>query len=198
VHDIGIRRLRPTDSLDTLTDMLHRAFATLGSRGLNCTCTDQSVHTTRQRVNEGDCFVAIMDRHIVGTVTLHSPDQGSPVALYRQKTVASVHQLAVDPNCQNAGIGQALLKMAEAWAVNRGYQFLALDTPLAAGHLLAYYRRRGFDLLDCVQFENKNYRSAILGKSIAQNCPSRTSPTLLSSILAARASGTPSLPYQFR
>lgn len=178
--------------------MLHRAFATLGSQGLNCTCTDQSVHTTRRRVNEGDCFVAIMDRQIVGTVTLHSPDRVSPVALYRQKTVASVHQLAVDPTCQNAGVGQALLKMAEAWAVNRGRQFLALDTPLAAHHLLAYYRRRGFDLLDCVQFENKNYQSAILGKSIAQSCPTRTSPTLLSSILAAGSPGTPSRSSQFR
>ena len=160
-----IRRLRPNDSLEDLTDMLRRAFAPLGRLGLNCTCVDQTLEMTRQRSRLGDCFVAIVEDRIVGTVTLHATDRASPVRWYREPTVASIHQLAVDPGYQGFGIGRALLRLAETWARRRGYLELALDTPEGADHLLAFYGHHGFRRVGTMQLEGKSYRSGILSKA---------------------------------
>ena len=165
--DLAIRRLAPTDSLDALTSLLHRAFAPLAWRGLNCTCVDQSVATTRERVGLGDCFVAVVGRQVVGTVTLHATDPRAPVARYRDPAVASVHQLAVDPNRQGSGIGRALLHAAEHWTRQRRCLELALDTPAPAEHLRAYYGRQGFEPVEMVQLEGKSYVSVVLSKQIA-------------------------------
>ena len=146
--------------------MLRRAFAPLGGRGLNCTCVDQTVDMTRGRIRLGDCFVAIRKNRVVGTITLHAADLASPVRWYREPKVASIHQLAVDPSYQGTGVGQALLRTAETWARSRQYLELALDTPEPAGHLHAYYDRRGFRLMDTVQLEGKSYHSVILSKTI--------------------------------
>ncbi len=163
---IGIRRLLPSDSIEDLTGMLRRAFAPLGGRGLNCTCVDQTIDMTQGRIRLGDCFVAIRENRVVGTVTLHAADRASPVRWYREPKVASIHQLAVDPSYQGTGVGQALLRTAETWARSREYLELALDTPEPAGHLHAYYGRRGFRLMDTAQLEGKSYRSVILSKTI--------------------------------
>lgn len=47
---IGILRMLPNDSFETLKGLLHRAFAPPGGMGLNCTCFDRRVETIRNRV----------------------------------------------------------------------------------------------------------------------------------------------------
>lgn len=167
---ISIRRLLPNDSLEDMTEMLHRAFAPMGERGLNCTCVDQSLETTRQRVALGDCFVAVSRQRIVGTITLHRTDRYSPVAWYRHPQVASLHQFAVDPGHQGDGIGLALLRAGEQWALSRRFHTLALDTPEPARHLHAYYGRQGFGVKGAVQLPGRTYQSVILGKAIGVQC----------------------------
>lgn len=166
MNAIRIRRLCPSDSLEALTGLLHRAFAPLGRRGLNCQSVDQGVDTTRERVALGDCFVAVAGENIVGTLTLHGPDPASPVRRYRRATVASIHQFAVEPEYQGGGVGQALLLSAERGAAKAGFLELALDTPQPARHQRAYYGRRGFDEVETVQFEGRRYRSVVLSKAI--------------------------------
>ncbi len=73
---ISLRPLSDGDSLDELTAMLHRAFSRLGQMGLNCTCVDQSVAVTRERIEKGACYVAVCDGRLVGTITLYGPDPG--------------------------------------------------------------------------------------------------------------------------
>lgn len=164
--DFSIRRLQPGDSLDDLTALLHRAFAPLGRRGLNCQSVDQTTATTRQRIERGDCFVAIADRAIVGTITLQVPDPSSAIRHYRAPDVASVHQFAVDPGYQGAGIGHALLQVAATWARARQYAALALDTPAPAGELRDYYGRQGFKLVGLVQLAGRGYESALMAKPV--------------------------------
>jgi GNAT superfamily N-acetyltransferase len=162
-----LRRLDPVrDSLSELTEILHRSFARLGAMGLNCTCVDQSCRTTLERAARGDCYVAICDNHLVGTMTLNRPDESARCALYRRKDVASIHQLGVDPAYQGRGIGKSLLALAEAWAAVRGDSTLALDTPSPASHLISFYEGRGFSVADSVRFEGKRYVSAILSKRV--------------------------------
>jgi GNAT superfamily N-acetyltransferase len=164
--DFSIRRLQPGDSIDDLTLLLHRSFAPMGSRGLNCQSVDQTPETTRQRIKRGDCFVAVANRKVVGTITLQAPDPSAPIRCYRAADVASIHQFAVDPDYQGGGIGHALLQVAAIWARTRRYAELALDTPAPLGPLRDYYVRQGFRLIGLVQLMGRTYESAVMAKPL--------------------------------
>lgn len=166
IGHVVLRRFDPVhDSYDQLTAMLHRAFARLGMMGLNCTCVDQSSAVTRQRALAGDCFVAVCDGKLLGTMTLHARDPESPCHHYHGDDVATIRQFGIDPLWQGRGLGKSLLGFAEHWAATRGYAQLALDTPDPAAHLIAFYRGQGFRIVDVMRFDGKTYDGAILGKT---------------------------------
>jgi len=167
VNTVLIRRLRPTDSIDDMTSMLHRAFSRLGRMGLRCGAVDQPAEVTLERAERGDCYVAIEDEKIIGTMTLQAPARRSGCPWYRNDHVASLHQLAVDPRDQGRGCGKALLSVAMRWARERGYREIALDTPADAAHLIEFYRAQGFRAVASFQRPDKSYRSAVLSKGVA-------------------------------
>ncbi|MCG1056067.1 GNAT family N-acetyltransferase [Mycetohabitans sp. B5] len=135
---ITLRRFDPrADSYVSLTAMLHRAFARLGAMGLNCACVDQSVTSTMQRAQAGDCFVAAYDPTPIGTMTLYARDVESACDYYRLRDVATLRQFGIDPAWQGRGLGAVLL---------------------------AFYRSQGFRLVDVMRFADKCYDSAILSK----------------------------------
>src|SRR5580700_1452852 len=117
----AIRPLRGSDSLISLTDLLHRAYAPLGSIGLNYTAIDQTTEETALRISRGTCAVAEIDGKVVGTITVirARPDRGTP--WYCRPYVASAHQFAVEPHLQCNGIGSALMRWGETWAFQQGY-----------------------------------------------------------------------------
>jgi len=165
IGSVVIRRFDPArDSFDELTEMLHRAFSRLGAIGLNCTCVDQSSQVTKERAMRGDCYVAVCNARLVGTMTLQAQDRDSSCALYQRDDTASVRQFGVDPAYQSRGIGKSMLAFADHWAATRGYAELALDTPQPAAHLIAFYRGQGFRIADFATFVGKRYDSAILSK----------------------------------
>ncbi|MDN7934240.1 GNAT family N-acetyltransferase [Burkholderia metallica] len=165
---IVVRRFDPrNDSYDTLTALLHRAFAPLGALGLNCPCVDQPAAATRERVLTGECFVALGNAHLVATMTMYSHDPDSRCDPYRSRYVATLGQLAVDPVWQDRGIGRALLAFAQRRAAARGATHLALDAPYAAVRLIDFYRREGFQPVDVMRFPGHNYDSTILCKSVS-------------------------------
>ncbi|HEV8689983.1 MAG TPA: GNAT family N-acetyltransferase, partial [Ideonella sp.] len=63
--DIDIRPLAARDSLDALTQLLHRAYAPLAAAGMNFSAAAQSADDTAQRAAEGQCFVATCDGQLV-------------------------------------------------------------------------------------------------------------------------------------
>lgn len=159
-----IRELTPSDSVEELTELLHRAYARLGEAGLNFTAVDQSAEVTAKRIAHGTCFVAVAGGKIVGTVTVEPAHSGSHCIYYRKPGVAAAHQFAVDPALQGSGIGAQLLLHAEAWAREHGFSELAIDTAEPATHLVEYYHRRGFEPVDRVQWPGKRYESIVLSK----------------------------------
>ncbi|QTD92593.1 GNAT family N-acetyltransferase [Burkholderia anthina] len=174
---VVVRRFDPAfDSYAQLTALLRRAFSRLGAMGLNCTCVDQGEDVTRRRAEAGECFVAVRGGRVIGTATLYATDPASPCSLYRRAGVASVRQLAVDPECQSRGIGALLLSFAGQWAALRGYTLLALDTPYPASHLVAFYGAQGFEVVDVMRFAGKRYDSAILCKRPVAQRARRMSP----------------------
>jgi GNAT superfamily N-acetyltransferase len=168
--DFAIRRLRSCDSLDTLTHLLHRAFEDLARRGIECQCATQPANLTNDRVRRGECFIAVSGGRMIGTVTLEHPDPSSAIEAYRDATTASVHQLAVDPASQGAGVGGALIACAGAWAGARRYERLALDTPQGASREVAWYFGRGFDLVQTVHVPGRRYASVVLTRAARPTC----------------------------
>jgi GNAT superfamily N-acetyltransferase len=167
MKNFAIRRFNSTDSIDEVTQMLHRAFAPMAALGANCQCVDQSSSTTRARMERGDCLVAVADRRIVGTLTLEACDPSSAVAHYRKPGVASLHQFAVDPLYQGAGVGRSMLKVASVWAHMRQFGELALDTPALAIDVRAYYVHQGFRWVGAMRLTGRGYDSVLMSKSIA-------------------------------
>jgi hypothetical protein len=103
---------------------------------------------------------------MIGTITLEHPDRSSVIEAYRDPATASVHQLAVDPASQGAGVGGALIAYASAWAGARRYERLALDTPQAASREVAWYLGRAFDKVQTVHVPGRRYASVVLTKEL--------------------------------
>jgi GNAT superfamily N-acetyltransferase len=154
------------DSLAELTSLLHAAYARLGAMGLNYTAVDQSPETTAKRMAQGECWLAIIGREIVGTVVLTGPIQDCECVEYTRADMASLHQFAVSPAHQGLGVGRGLIELCERRAREQGYAFLALDTAEEAAHLRALYGRSGFVDSGHVQWPGKRYRSVVMLKQL--------------------------------
>jgi GNAT superfamily N-acetyltransferase len=166
-----IRPIQTTDSVEEITDLLHRAFARLGAMGMNCTAVDQTSEVTAKRLARGECYLAVVGGGIVGTVVLEHPSDRLSASWYRQPFVASAHLLAVAPEWQGKGIGSALMDVAEQWALEHGYAELAVATAEPATHLVKFYAARGHRQIEFAQWEGKSYRSLILSKTLGPRAP---------------------------
>jgi ribosomal protein S18 acetylase RimI-like enzyme len=59
---------------------------------------------------------------------------------------AVVQALVVDSACRSSGVGEALMREAEAWARQRGLEATALYTRVDRDRARAFYERLGFRL----------------------------------------------------
>lgn len=161
-----IRPLLGDDSLLALTDLLHRAYAPLAAMGLRYMATHQSVEVTHKRVEQGQCFVALANGVICGTIIFKNAGQTRGCPWYDRADVASVGQFAVEPGLQGNGLGRKLMALAEEQAVASGARELALDTAEPAAHLIAWYTRLGYRHIDYADWGHTNYRSVIMSKTL--------------------------------
>jgi GNAT superfamily N-acetyltransferase len=159
-----IRTLQTNDSLLEITALLHRAYARLGAMGLNYTAVDQTEQITARRIAGGHCYVAQTHGGVVGTIVVTPTFAENPCQYFTRPGVSSVHQFAVDPAMQGKGIGRELLRACEEWALESGFQELALDTAEPATHLVKLYTNLGYRHVDHVQWPGKVYRSVVLSK----------------------------------
>lgn len=162
------RPLQASDSLLALTALLHRGYAELGAMGLNYTAVDQSPEVTALRIHGGQCFVATWGDSLAGTVLVKPTESEaqSECAYFARPGVASLRQLAVDPEWRGKGIGRALIARCESWARDTGHNDLALDTAEPAVHLVKLYASLGFVAVGSVQWPGKVYRSVVMSKAL--------------------------------
>jgi len=154
------------DSLDELTELLHRAYKTLADMGLKYLATYQDAATTRRRISNGTCFVALYNEQIVGTITFKMPHGGHDCHWLDRPDVGHISQMAVEPDWQGRGIGDRLMSQAEDFARQQGLPELALDTSEKAVHLISWYERLGYRFIDHVQWDVTNYRSVVMSKTL--------------------------------
>jgi len=166
IPDLVIRPLSATDSLDDLTELLHRAYAVLADMGLKYVATYQDVDTTRRRVEKGRCFVAVIDDVIVGTIAYYGPDRTTGAPWGHGEGVAHVGQMGVGPSMQRQGIGKELIRHVEQIAREDGAVEIALDTAEPARHLIKWYKRLGYRFVKHVDWDMTNYRSVIMCKEL--------------------------------
>jgi len=167
---LRIRRLETSDSLEELTALLHRAYATLGDMGFNYTAVDQSVETTRERIEGKECYLGFVADRMVGTFTLGpAAKRQSGCEWYGRPGIWIINQFGVDPDRRGQGVGGQLLAFAERRAWELGAVETAVDTAERAQHLLELYAKHGYRQVGHVQWPGKNYRSLVLSKALSND-----------------------------
>lgn len=165
-QNLVVRPIRQSDSLEELTELLHAAYKPLGEMGLRFFATHQTVEQTRDRVESGECFVAELGGKVVGTITLYTDPYNDSPDWYRRHDVGWFGQFAVEPSQQRTGIGKKMIEFIEQRARERGLAEIALDTSEKAVHLIEYYQKKGWRIVDETQWDVTNYRSLILSKAL--------------------------------
>lgn len=164
---LQIRPLEPGDTIDELTDLLHRAYAPLAEAGFRFLATHQDAQTTTRRSADGECHVAVLDGRIVGTITFCEAARTGGSPWYDRADVASFQQFGVEPTLGRRGIGSALMDLVERRARETGAAEIACDTAEGATHLVEMYERRGFRVVEQIDWRPvTNYRSVVLSKSL--------------------------------
>ena len=133
---------------------------------MNYLAATQDEAKTRDRIRGGECYVAVVNGSVVGTIKLDWPKRHDGTPHYRLDGVASFHQFAVEPSAQGSGIGSALLDTVERRAREGGMSELALDTAETATELIGFYERRGFRFVEHVQWPLAKYRSVVMSKRL--------------------------------
>jgi GNAT superfamily N-acetyltransferase len=163
-----LRRLRADDSLEDLTELLHRAYAPLLRAGMRFHASHQDAEVTRSRCERGECWVATLGGRVVGTITYYPAGTSDGTPWYCEPGVASIGQYAVEPSLQGRGIGRLLMDHAERRAREDGAREIACDTSERARALIDTYTRRGSRFIEHAQWDVTNYRSVILSKRLPE------------------------------
>lgn len=161
---------RATDSLEQITHLLHRAYATLAARGFNYVAATQTAVVTESRLSAGKGYIVRQkgNDQIIGTITYYTTARDAPDEpdYYKKVAVGHFGQFAVVPEMQKLGLGSRLVEFAESLARADGKDELACDTAEGATDLIEYYTSRGYKLIEHHQWDKACYRSVILSKSL--------------------------------
>ncbi|MFC1475320.1 GNAT family N-acetyltransferase [Candidatus Zixiibacteriota bacterium] len=164
--NVIIRKFSNNDSLDELTDLLHRSYKILADMNLNYVATYQPVETTKKRINDGICFIIEIDKQLIGTATYYPPGIAHACQQFNLKETAWIGQMGILPECQKKGLGTKLFEYIEQMAAENNVKYIGLDTSEKAVHLIDWYKKLGYKFDRYIDWEVTNYRSVILIKKL--------------------------------
>ncbi len=162
----SIRPYEATDSVEEITKLVNRAYAELAAMGFQYVGTWQTPEITLERIEGGICFLAVDGPTIIGTITVYEPNASDPCPVYRDASTFSFGQFGVDPDRRGEGVGRQLYLAAEEFALIRGARVVACDTAEGAIHLIALYRRWGFEIVGRQDWSSTNYVSVVMAKDV--------------------------------
>lgn len=165
MSSILIRELRPEDSLEELTELLHAAYGPMLEQGIHFFAATQTQAHTRERVHRAHVtYLGIEGKQMLATISLYKAVPDHRCEHYRSAWWFG--QFAVHPDKQRSGIGTELIELVEQRAKADGCSLLALDTAENALDLISYYNKRGFSFAQFQQWPDVQHRSVILSKSL--------------------------------
>ncbi len=98
--------------------------------------------------NVKEVLVALDDaQQMVGFIELNLRDN---VPGSSQQTTPYIEAWFVSPDCQGQGIGKALIRAAEQWAKQQGFQELGSDAPITNEKSINLHKQLGFDEIERV------------------------------------------------
>ncbi len=123
------------DEASLIAAVLHRSFVEYESSYTTeaFAATISTPEQIRARMSEGPVWIALQNGAVVGTVSAVAKG----AALY-------IRGMAVDPIVRGGGIGGALLKCAEEFAIQGGFKSLLLSTTPFLSRAIRLYERYGF------------------------------------------------------
>jgi GNAT superfamily N-acetyltransferase len=163
---LTIRPLSQEDSIGDITLLLNAAYAELLAHGFRFLASHQDDTITAERLNGNLSFVAVVNKKIVGTISLYDAPELCECELYAQEGVWRFGQFGILPKYQRNRIGSLLMEVIEHTARTGGAKQLALDTAESAEHLIRWYSSRGYDFVQHVQWDVTNYRSVVMSKTL--------------------------------
>jgi len=116
-------------------------------------------------IDRGECFVAVSEEKIIGTILLYPMDKNTP-EIYQRDDLVVFGKFAVEPQYQCKGIGGMLMDFIEKYVKEKGIKELALDTAEQAQHLIDYYSKRGYKQVGYYKWRTTNYRSVVMTKRL--------------------------------
>ncbi|MFI7539522.1 GNAT family N-acetyltransferase [Streptosporangium sp. NPDC049376] len=165
MESITLRRFTDGDSVEELTRLLHRAYADHAAAGLVFFASYQTPEDTRRRLGKGECWIALEQGAIVGSVTV-TGTYDTPPGYPAPTAAGSFWQLAVAPSRRGTGLGSRLLTLAETRIADLGSSRVMIDTSSQAADLLAWYGRHGYSSIGTWKWDVTNYDSVVLAKSL--------------------------------
>lgn len=163
-----VRRLAPSDSLESLTALLHRAYAGQVAMGLRPLAGRQTVEQTAERTGSGECFVAedAASGRLIGMILFQEVETAAFPPFFLMPGVGHFSLLGVDPSAQGRGVGAMLIDGVEARAAELGLKELALSMASPDVGLMRFYEKRGFRTVEAWQWPYTNYVSAIMSRPV--------------------------------
>lgn len=154
------------DSVEELTELLHKAYKCLADMGLNFVATYQDVEYTRNYLKKGECFILLKGDCLIGTVFYYTTMWDNAPDIYKRDDTSLFGKFAVEPSLQSSGLGSKLMDFVESHALSDGKKQIVLDTSEKADHLINYYEKRGYEYVHHWQWPDVNYRSVIMRKKL--------------------------------
>ena len=154
------------DSIEELTELLHRSYKRLADMGLNFIATKQDAEYTRKYMEKGECYVLNEGEKLTGTIFYYLKTFNDAPDIFKREDTVLFGKFAVDPSCQNLGLGSRLMDFIENLAISNGKKQIVLDTSEKALHLIDYYNKRGYEIVQHWQWPDVNYRSVVMRKNL--------------------------------
>jgi len=156
------------DSVEELTNLLHKAYKRLADMGLHFVATHQTVEYTRNYFKKGECYVLTSNSSdkLIGTIFYYTSMWPDAPEVFRRDDTVLFGKFAVDPDLQNRGLGSKLMDFIEERARSNGKKAIVLDTSEKALHLIDYYNKRGYEYVHHWQWPDVNYKSVVMRKHL--------------------------------
>jgi ribosomal protein S18 acetylase RimI-like enzyme len=167
IQEFDLREFGDNDNPDELTLLVNVCYKHWKELGFNYMGAGQDVEQTKKRMRGGRCFILCKAERIIATVLYHGPQKKiSSHPRYFEPNTATFGQLCVHPDFQNRGLATSLIAFIETLAANDMAENITIDTAENNEYLINFYCNLGYAVVDYVNWETTNYRSAFLRKNL--------------------------------